>query len=102
MTEEKRKEKYGKNTPKYYQRVIDSLKASFVDHLFAYNNLPDEYAEKIDFNMFYKEMMSFSLGKKWIDKAPDDVIKDNKLMLIGQLSPITKSTVAKQEISDFD
>jgi len=30
------------------------------------------------------------------------VIKDNKLMLIGQLSPITKSTVAKQEISNFD
>ncbi len=30
------------------------------------------------------------------------VIKDNKLMLIGQLSPITKSTATKQEISDFD
>jgi len=30
------------------------------------------------------------------------VIKDNKLILIGQLSPIIKSTVAKQEISDFD
>jgi len=30
------------------------------------------------------------------------VIKDNKLMLIGQLSPITKSTASKQEISDFD
>jgi len=30
------------------------------------------------------------------------VIKDNKLMLIGQLSPITKSAATKQEISDFD
>jgi len=30
------------------------------------------------------------------------VIKDNKLMLIGQLGPTTKSTATKQEISDFD
>ena len=30
------------------------------------------------------------------------IISNNKLMLIGQLSPITKSTATKQEISDFD
>jgi len=30
------------------------------------------------------------------------VINDNKLMLIGQLGPTTKSTDFKQEISNFD
>jgi len=76
ITEKERKEKYGKNTPKYYQRVIDSLKASFDDHLFAYHNLPNEYAEKIDFKMFYKSMISTALTKKWINDMPDDIIED--------------------------
>ena len=74
-SEEKRKEKYGKNTAKYYQRVIDSLKASFDDHIFAYHNLPNEHAKKIDFEGSYKGMMSVALGKKWIDGAPDDTIE---------------------------
>ena len=76
LTEEKRKEKYGKSTAKYYQRVINSLKASFDDHLFAYHNLPNAYAEKIDFKMFYKGMISTALTKKWINDMPDDIIED--------------------------
>ena len=56
----------------------------------------------------FGKKLVISLDERWSEylTAKNEnfkvVIKDNKLMLIGQLSPITKSTVAKQEISDFD
>ena len=56
---------------------------------------------------FGKKLM-IALDERWSEylTAKNEnfkvVIKDNKLMLIGQLSPITKSTATKQEISDFD
>ena len=64
--------------------------------------MPDEYAEKIDFNMFYKEMMSFSLGKKWIDKAPDDVIKDLIQNLDLAHRDITNTSIGSIAKKDFD
>jgi len=101
-TEEKRKEKYGKNTPKYYQRVINSLKASFDDHLLAYHNLPNEYAEKIDFKMFYKSMISVALDKKWIDEAPDDVIEHLIQNLGLSRQEITDTPIGSIAKKDFD
>ena len=102
LTEKERKERYGKSTAKYYQRVIDSLKASFDDHLFAYNKLPNDYAKKIDLKMFYKEMMSFALGKKWIDEAPDDVIEHLIKNLDLAHQDITNTPIGSIAKKDFD
>ena len=101
-TEEKRKEKYGKNIPKYYQRVIDSLKASFDDHLFAYHNLPNAYAEKIDFTMFYKSMMSVALDKKWVDGSPKDTIEHLIQNLGLAHQDITNTPIGSIAKKDFE
>ncbi|MCH8916076.1 MAG: hypothetical protein IIA82_09595 [Thaumarchaeota archaeon] len=56
----------------------------------------------------FGKKLVISLDERWSEylTAKNEnfkvVIKDNKLMLIGQLSPTTKSTDSKQEISDFD
>ncbi len=56
----------------------------------------------------FGKKLVIALDERWSEyfNSEDDtfkaVIKDNKLMLIGQLSPTTKSTATKQEISNFD
>ena len=56
----------------------------------------------------FGKKLVISLDERWSEylTAKNEnfkvVIKDNKLMLIGQLSPTTKPTATKQEISDFD
>ena len=69
-------------------------------------NKPIELGEITPYH-FGKKLL-ISLDERWSEYLTTKnenfkvVIKDNKLMLIGQLSPITKSTATKQEISDFD
>ena len=56
----------------------------------------------------FNKKLIISLDERWSNYFTSKnekfqvVIKDNKLMLIGQLSPTTKPTATKQEISDFD
>ena len=69
-------------------------------------NKPIELGEITPYH-FGKKLM-IAIDERWSEylTAKNEnfkvVIKDNKLMLIGQLSPTTKSTDSKQEISDFD
>ena len=56
----------------------------------------------------FGKKLVISLDERWSEylTAKNEnfkvVIKDNKLMLIGQLGQTTKSTDSKQVISDFD
>ena len=76
ITPEERREKYGKNVSKYYERIRKEIKASFDDHTFAFANLPDEQAKQIDFRMYYDSMLQIVMRKKWVKEAPLDSIDE--------------------------
>ncbi|OLE40887.1 MAG: hypothetical protein AUF74_00075 [Thaumarchaeota archaeon 13_1_20CM_2_38_5] len=85
---EKRKEVYGKNTAKYYERVVKSIKESFGDHRLALGRLPPEYLKKIDFMPSYDYMLGEIIKLKLEKEDPRDVLNSARKYLRGIQSHI--------------
>ena len=80
---EKRKEKYGNRTAKYYGRVVKSVNESFKDHIKALFELPDEYRKKIDFVSNYDNMIYSAIKEQWITEPPNKLLKETMSHLDG-------------------
>ena len=74
LNEAKRREKYGNNQAKYFERIVKSINASFDDHNRAILKLPEDYLKKIHFLSSYNAMLFQFRQRKWIDELPDETI----------------------------
>jgi len=76
LSEEKRREKYGNNQAKYYERIVKSINESFDDHDRAILKLPKDYLNKIHFLSSYNAMLTLLRTKKWLAEPQDQTIID--------------------------
>jgi len=74
LNEKKRREKYGNNQAKYFERIVKSINASFDDHDRAILKLPEKYLNQINFIPSYNAMLFQFRQRKWIDELPDETI----------------------------
>lgn len=75
--DKKRKHKYGNvKAAKYYERIVNEVKASFVDHQHVLTRLPDEHLKKLDFMTEYNIMTSLIIGKKLYSKPQSLLVKE--------------------------
>jgi len=76
-----RKKRYGPlKSAKYYERIVNGVKASFEDHFIVMNNLPEEYLKKINFEEYYKSVKSRKVSKKifkkWSEQPPNKLLQE--------------------------
>ena len=76
MKESKRKEKYGKNAAKYFERIIKGINGSFKDHITVISRLPEEYRKQIDFLNYCDGIITMTVQQKWYTETPERVLKE--------------------------
>ena len=80
-SDEIRKKKYRPlKSAKYYERIVEGVKASFEDHFIVMNKLPEKYLKKINFEKHYKSVKSRKeskkILKKWNEQPLDKLIRE--------------------------
>ena len=85
MTKDKRKEKYGEGTRKYYQRIVKSANQGFQDYSIMIKHLPERYRAEIWFLQGLRDikmsLRSAGESKQIPDKYIDDALYDLKQCL---------------------
>jgi len=75
--DKKRKEKYGNvKAAKYYERIVNEVKASFDDHQNVLIRLPDQHLKKLDFMTAYNIMMTMLIRKKLYSQSQSLLVKE--------------------------
>ncbi len=76
VKESERKKKYGKNTAKYFERIIKEINGSFNDHISVVTRLPEEYRKHIDFLNYCDGIITMTVQEKWYTETPERVLKE--------------------------
>ncbi len=82
--DEKRKEKYGYDVNKRYERIIKNIDWAFSDIILAFEHLPDSQKEKIDLFSNVENLLNF-IEEKQLAKTPDQLLSVTKSNLYAIL-----------------
>lgn len=101
MKESKRKEKYGKNTAKYFERIVKEINGSFNDHTTVVTCLPEEYRKQIDFLGYCDNIITMTIYEKWYTETPERVLKETLQHMYQMKSRIESGQLNQLAGKDF-
>jgi len=102
MEEEKRREKFGNDVNKYYERVVKNVNSTISDIMLAYNHLPQEQREKIDLLTHVDTLLDY-VEEKEIKLKPKKIISNVKSGLKAILRGHVRDTnITKLAEPDFE
>lgn len=101
MKELKRKEKYGKNAAKYFERIIKEINGSFKDHIAVVTRLPKEYRKQIDFINYCDGIITMTVQEKWYTETPELVLKETLQHLYQMKAKIESGQLNQLAGKDF-
>ena len=102
MKEEKRREKYGNDVNKYYERVVKNVNATVSDIMLAYNKLPQEQKDKINLLVHVQSLLDF-VDEEQIKSEPIKFITTVKQGLYAIIrGHVWDSTIEELAKPDFE
>ena len=102
MSEKKRKEEYGEDTPQYYARSVKWTSSSLKSLHLAFNRLPDKYIEKIDFDYHYDNYLRSAHTKELIKGPSEKLIQRTEDYVTNIRKDIAQTILEQKACEDFD
>ena len=102
MEEEERREKYGNDVNKYYERVVKNVNSTISDIMLAYHHLPQEQKEKINLLTHVESLLDF-VEEEEIKLKPKKIISHVKSELKAIIRGYVRDTnITKLAEPDFE
>lgn len=102
MQEEKRREKFGNDVNKYYERVVKNVNSTISDIMLAYVHLPQEQREKINLLTHVETLLDF-VEEEEIKLKPKKIISHVKSELKAIIRGYVRDTnITKLAEPDFE